>query len=97
MWFKHYFSESWGLSRVFLDVMLVIHFYEAWLAFLAIVVWHIYAVLFSPPVYPMNPSWWRGRMPKAMYQHEHPAGPDLEVHPGADSPAKSELPDSGSP
>ena len=47
-----------------LDVILVIHYYEAWLAFLAILIWHMYATVFSPEVYPMNPSWLTGNMPR---------------------------------
>ncbi len=38
-----------------------IHFYEAVLATLAIVVWHLYWVIFDPDVYPMDASWWHGR------------------------------------
>jgi cytochrome b subunit of formate dehydrogenase len=59
----------------FLDVMLVIHFYEAWLASLAILIWHMYSTIFSPAVYPMNPSWINGKMPEESYKHEHPADP----------------------
>ena len=55
-----------------LDVALVIHFWEAWLASLAIFVWHFYSVIFHPHVYPMNPSWLTGQMPEDMYEHEHP-------------------------
>jgi len=59
----------------FLDVMLVVHFYEAWLASLAILIWHMYSTIFSPAVYPMNPSWLNGKMPEEFYKHEHPAVP----------------------
>lgn len=37
-----------------------IHFYEAVLATLAIVVWHFYSVIFDPEVYPMDPAWLTG-------------------------------------
>ena len=60
------------LPKGFLDVALVIHFWEAWLASLAILVWHMYSVVFHPHVYPMNPSWITGTMPEDMYEHEHP-------------------------
>jgi cytochrome b subunit of formate dehydrogenase len=60
------------LPKGFLDVALVIHFWEAWLASLAILVWHMYSVVFHPHVYPMNPSWITGTMPEEMYKHEHP-------------------------
>ncbi len=61
----------------FLDVMLVIHYYEAWLATLAILIWHMYSTVFSPAVYPMNPSWYTGKMPEDVYRHEHPGDPAL--------------------
>ncbi len=64
------------LNRV-LEIFLVIHYYEAWLAFLAIVVWHMYGVLFNPHVYPMNPSWLTGKMPKEMFEKEHPAAQNV--------------------
>ncbi len=47
---------SWAL-----DVATAVHFYEAVLATLAIVVWHFYAVIFDPSVYPMDPAWLNGR------------------------------------
>ena len=43
-----------------LDLATAIHFYEAVLATLAIVVWHFYAVIFDPAVYPMDPAWLKG-------------------------------------
>jgi cytochrome b subunit of formate dehydrogenase len=56
-----------------LDVFRVVHYYEAWLAFLAILIWHMYATVFNPRVYPMNPSWLTGKMPVRMFEEEHPA------------------------
>ena len=50
----------------------LLHTGEAWLAFLAILIWHMYGVVFNPHVYPMNPSWITGNMPDDMYEHEHP-------------------------
>jgi cytochrome b subunit of formate dehydrogenase len=79
LWFDNYFVTSWGLPKGILDVVLVVHYYEAWLATLAILVWHGYAVLFAPAVYPMNPAWLAGKMPKDMYTHEHPEGPKLKT------------------
>jgi hypothetical protein len=40
-----------------------IHFYEAVLATLAVVVWHFYWTVFDPAVYPMDMSWWTGKSP----------------------------------
>ena len=71
MWFESYFVTILGKGVI--EVLLVIHYYEAWLAMLAIVVWHMYGVMFNPHVYPMNPSWLNGKMPKDMFEKEHPA------------------------
>lgn len=60
------------LPRWFVDVALNIHFYEAVLATLAIVVWHFYQVIFDPDVYPLNWAFWDGRMSVELYRKEHP-------------------------
>jgi len=59
------------LPRWWLDVATAIHLYEAILATLAIVVWHFYQVFFDPDVYPMNWTWWDGKMPVEHYSEEH--------------------------
>lgn len=69
LWFED-LAVQW-FPKGFLDVMLVIHYYEAWLAMLAIIVWHLYSTIFNPVVYPMNPSWFTGKMPEDVYRHEH--------------------------
>jgi len=69
LWFDNYFV-NW-LPKGFLDIALVIHYYEAWLAFLAILIWHMYSAVFSPKVYPMNPSWLTGYMPREQFVAEH--------------------------
>ena len=57
------FTETvWRLlPKVWHDVAQVIHLYEAILAILAILVWHLYWVIFDPHEYPMNPSWLIGK------------------------------------
>jgi formate dehydrogenase gamma subunit len=75
LWFDNYAVKI--LPKGVLDVMLVIHYYEAWLATLAVLIWHFYAVIFNPAAYPMNPSWLTGKMPVDLYRHEHPA--DISV------------------
>ncbi len=55
------------------DVATVIHFYEAVLATLAILVWHFYFVIFDPVVYPMDTAWLTGReCPGRAAEREHP-------------------------
>ena len=48
------------LPKSWLDVATSIHFYEAVLATLAIVVWHFYPVIFDPDVYPLNTAFLTG-------------------------------------
>ncbi len=79
LWFPDYFIERWSFSLGVLNVLQVIHYYEAWLATLAIFVWHIYGVIFSPSVYPMNPAWISGKMPEEMYKREHPDCPTIRT------------------
>ena len=69
LWFKVQFG-TW-FPRWWLDIATAIHFWEAVLATLAIVVWHFYQVIFEPDVYPMNWAWWDGRMSEEEYAHEH--------------------------
>jgi cytochrome b subunit of formate dehydrogenase len=49
------------LPKTWLDVATSVHFYEAVLASLAIVVWHFYSVIFDPDVYPLNTAFLTGR------------------------------------
>jgi cytochrome b subunit of formate dehydrogenase len=55
-----------------IDAALTIHWYEAILATLAIIVWHFYSVIFDPDTYPMNWAWYDGKMSVESYEHEHP-------------------------
>lgn len=70
LWFANIslqFVPKWAL-----DVAALIHYYEAWLAVLAIIVWHFYWVIFNPRVYPMSLVWLTGRMSRKAMAHEHP-------------------------
>ncbi len=78
LWFQNEIAPY--VPKGTLQVALVIHYYEAWLATLAIFVWHIYGTVFRPAVAPMNPAWMSGKMPKELYDEEHPAGPQMTVH-----------------
>jgi len=48
-----------------------IHYYEAWLATLAIVVWHFFFVIFHPEEYPMSWTWITGRMSEEAAKKHH--------------------------
>jgi cytochrome b subunit of formate dehydrogenase len=69
LWAKVFFGNL--LPRWWLDVATAIHFYEAILATLAIVVWHFYQVFLDPDIYPMNWAWWDGKMSFEHYREEH--------------------------
>jgi cytochrome b subunit of formate dehydrogenase len=69
MWAKVWVGNL--LARWWVDVATAVHFYEAILATLAIIVWHFYQVFGDPDVYPMNFAWWDGKMPLEHYKHEH--------------------------
>jgi len=77
IWFK--IDVTRFLPRWAVDVATTIHYYEAILACLAIVVWHFYHVIFDPEVYPMNWACWDGRVSAKWYAHEHPLDPKLTV------------------
>ncbi len=70
LWFENTFIGL--LTKLGWDVSRTIHFYEAWLATLAILVWHIYYVVFNPDVYPMNTAWIIGTVSEAEMAEEHP-------------------------
>ena len=57
------------LPKSWLDVATSVHFYEAVLATLAIVVWHFYSVIFDPDVYPLNTAFLTGYSVKQAPKH----------------------------
>ena len=70
IWFK--LGVTKFLPRWAVDVALTIHYYEAILACLAIVVWHFYHVIFDPDVYPFNSACWKGKVSRDWLEEEHP-------------------------
>ncbi|HET9530868.1 MAG TPA: cytochrome b/b6 domain-containing protein [Blastocatellia bacterium] len=69
LWFK---IDAFGfLPRWIIDVALAVHFYEAVLATLAIIVWHLYHVIFDPDLYPINWAFLDGRISEKLYRREH--------------------------
>jgi hypothetical protein len=72
-------------SKVVLDVATAVHYYEAILATLAIVIWHFYAVIFDPDVYPLKWTFVNGRAPEHEVREE-----EEETAPQAASKATTE-------
>jgi formate dehydrogenase gamma subunit len=69
IWFK--IGIFGFLPRWWIDIALAIHFYEAVLATLAIIVWHFYHVIFDPDVYPVNFALVDGLVSEEFYKEEH--------------------------
>jgi formate dehydrogenase gamma subunit len=70
IWFK--IDVTQHLPRWLVTVATTIHYYEAVLACLAIIVWHFYGVIFDPEVYPLNTACLDGRISEELQAHEHP-------------------------
>ncbi|OGP86711.1 MAG: hypothetical protein A2156_04405 [Deltaproteobacteria bacterium RBG_16_48_10] len=68
-WLKYFSKWTYEVARA-------IHFYEAILATLTIIVWHFYSVIFDPDVYPMNWAWINGHLTEHEMELEH--GLELE-------------------
>jgi cytochrome b subunit of formate dehydrogenase len=62
------------LPKSWLDVATSVHFYEAVLATLAILVWHFYPVIFDPDVYPLNTAFLTG-ITVRQQEHSRERGP----------------------
>jgi cytochrome b subunit of formate dehydrogenase len=67
LWAVNY-TLAW-LPKTWLDVATAVHFYEAILATLSIVVWHFYFVIFDPEVYPLDTAFVNGRSPRRRSSH----------------------------
>jgi hypothetical protein len=75
IWFK--MDVTRFLPRWAVDVATTVHYYEAILACLAILVWHFYHVIFDPDVYPLNRAALDGRVSREWMEEEHPLDPAL--------------------
>jgi formate dehydrogenase gamma subunit len=71
LWFENQ-SLRW-LPKWAFDLATLVHYYEAWLAFVAIVIWHLYQNILNPDVYPMNWGWVTGLISEEQLRHEHGA------------------------
>jgi formate dehydrogenase gamma subunit len=70
MWFENYSLRF--MPRWVLDVSKAIHFYEALLASLAILVWHMFFVIFEPESYPVNLGMLTGKITAKELKEKHP-------------------------
>jgi hypothetical protein len=51
---------------------MVAHSNEGLMAFLVVIVWHIYNAHFNPDVFPFDTSIFTGRISRERLRHEHP-------------------------
>ena len=70
LWFDNRFLGIIG--KLWWDVARTVHYYEAWLATLSIIVWHFYFVIFNPDVYPINLAFLKGTITEEEMHDEHP-------------------------
>ena len=70
LWFDNTFLNL--ITKLWWDVARTVHYYEAWLATLAIIVWHFYFVIFNPDSYPINLAFWKGTLTEEEMAEEHP-------------------------
>jgi cytochrome b subunit of formate dehydrogenase len=74
------------------DAATAVHFYEAVLATLAILVWHFYFVIFDPDVYPMDRTWLTGKASADHLRETRPgyylvlASEEAKTHPSDEPP-----------
>jgi formate dehydrogenase gamma subunit len=71
LWFNN-FTLRWFPKWVS-DAATAVHYYEAILATLSILIWHFYMVIFDPDVYPMDRAWLTGKTSADHLRHTRPA------------------------
>jgi formate dehydrogenase gamma subunit len=70
LWFQ---EASIALFPIWmLDIVRIVHGWEAILAFLAIIIWHMYNVHLNPEVFPMSKVWINGKISKKDLRGHHP-------------------------
>lgn len=54
------------------DIFIVLHGYEAMLAFLSVIIWHMYNVHLNPEIFPMSKTWLNGKITGKELRQLHP-------------------------
>jgi cytochrome b subunit of formate dehydrogenase len=70
LWFNNFALRHF--PKWVADAATALHFYEAILATLAILIWHMYTVVFDPDVYPMDLAWLTGKASADHLRHTRP-------------------------
>ncbi len=77
LWFPTFTARL--LPGILIPASQTIHYYEAWLATLAIIVWHFFFVILHPEEYPMSWTWITGKMTKQSAKTHHAKWYEEEV------------------
>jgi len=86
------------MPRWVVDVSTAIHYYEAILACLAIIVWHFYHVIVDPDVFPINWACLTGKVTKHWHEEEHPLDSSaLGLHSEGDDSSRAPVPSPSRP
>ena len=67
LWFPESIPSTWPLWLI--EVSRTFHFFEAVLAFSAILVWHLFHTIMHPSEYPMDTSWVTGKLTEHEARH----------------------------
>lgn len=70
LYFPIFFTKI--LPGVIIPAAKTVHGYEALLAFLVIIIWHMYGVHFNPDVFPFDSSIFTGKISRERMEKEHP-------------------------
>jgi hypothetical protein len=65
-------AASRALPAELIPAAKIMHSYEALLAFLIVLIWHLFAVILSPEVFPLDTAIFTGRISRERLRHEHP-------------------------
>jgi formate dehydrogenase gamma subunit len=105
LWFNNFSLRNF--PKWVSDAATAMHYYEAILATLSILIWHFYIVIFDPDVYPMDLSWLTGKASADHLRHTRPAyllkllsektAPSVEAAKAADDEKKKEEPPTEDP
>jgi formate dehydrogenase gamma subunit len=91
LWFETFFLGF--MPKWLFDVAKAIHYYEAWLATLAILVWHFFYMFLHPENYPINFTVITGRMSEEAYLERHPLDYEKMIARGELMDETEDLPD----
>ena len=87
LWFPALVAKY--LPSLVIPASQTVHYYEAWLATLAIIVWHFFFVIFHPEEYPMSWTWLTGKATEKFVKEHHTQWYEDEIEPLTDDEAET--------